>query len=55
MDIMDALEGVRQLNKRKADAANHEKLLLDCMARYDADTTVLKESLNEMGVAATVD
>ena len=25
------------------------------MARYDADTAVLKESLNEMGVAATVD
>jgi hypothetical protein len=25
------------------------------MARYDADTTVLKESLNEIGVVATVD
>ena len=24
MDIMDALEGVRQLNKRKADASNHD-------------------------------
>ena len=55
MDIMDALEQVRQLNKRKANAANHEKLLLDVMARYDADTAVLKESLDELGVAATVD
>ena len=55
MDVLDALEQVRQLNKRKANAANHERLLLEIMAKNDADTTALSETLQNLGVSASLD
>lgn len=55
MDVLDALEEVRQLNKRRANAATHERLLLDIMQKYDADTTTLAANLTNLGVAASLD
>ena len=38
MDILDALEEVRQLNKRLSKV-NHEELLLKTLSKYDEDET----------------
>ena len=35
MEILDALEEVRLLNKRRFNNFNNDKLLLDIMSRYD--------------------
>ena len=35
MEIIDALEEVRRLNKRKTLNFNHDKLLIDIMSKYD--------------------
>jgi hypothetical protein len=37
MEILDALEEVRQLNKRRMNNFNHDKLLLDIMSKYDQE------------------
>jgi len=37
MEILDALEEVRQMNKRRMNGFNHDKLLLDVMAKYDQE------------------
>lgn len=42
MDILDALEEVRQLNKRLSKV-NHDELLLKTLSKYDEDETVSQQ------------
>lgn len=37
MEILDALEEVRQLNKRRMNNFNHDKMLIEIMSKYDQE------------------
>ena len=50
MDVLDALEQVRRINKRKLNAANTERLLLDAMVKQDGAGEKFVENLNQQGV-----